>query len=111
MGQLMYGNLSEPIDVPDRVLAHLRVVATTKLRRGESFTVSWRHSTSSLGGASTIWMQPAIPMRFVFDSEPDSIDARILQDLASAAGSSKGLVLDLDMFGELAGPVRAVQAA
>ena len=111
MGHLVYGNLTEPIEIPDRILAHLRVVATTKLRRGECFTMSWHHPDGHPGGLSTIWMQPAIPLRFVFDAEPDAIDGQILQSLASAASSSKGLLLDLDMFGELARPALAVQAA
>ena len=111
MGHLVYGNLTEAIEMPDRILAHLRVVATTKLRRGECFLLSWHHADGHPGGVSTIWMQPAIPLRFVFDAEPDSVDGQILHHLASAASSSKGLLLDLDMFGELAGPIRAVQAA
>lgn len=31
MGYLYYGNSTEPIEIPDRVLAHLKVVAATKL--------------------------------------------------------------------------------
>jgi len=111
MGHLVYGNLTEAIEIPDRILAHLRVVATTKLRRGECFMLSWHHPDGHPGGVSTIWMQPAIPLRFVFDAEPDGVDGQVLQNLANAASSSKGLLLDLDMFGELARPIRAVQAA
>ena len=90
MGHLVYGNLTEPIEIPDRILAHLRVVATTKLRRGECFTLSWRHPDGHPGGVSTIWMQPAIPLRFVFDAEPDSIDRQILQDLAQRGQFQQG---------------------
>ena len=39
MGNLYYGTAPEPIRVPDRLLSHLKVVAATKLRRGESFTL------------------------------------------------------------------------
>jgi hypothetical protein len=40
MGRLYYGNTSEPITVEDGELAHLKVVATAKLRRSEGFAVS-----------------------------------------------------------------------
>ena len=111
MGHLYYGNVSEPIEIPDRLLAHLRVVVTTKLRRSESFTLSWRHSEEAPTGLSTIWMQPAIPLRFVFDVEVDTLDAEMLHQFATAAGSSKGLVVDLGMMDENIASLRAVDAA
>lgn len=43
MGHLYYGTTPEPIRIPDRLLSHLKVVVATKLRRSESFTVSWTH--------------------------------------------------------------------
>lgn len=43
MGTIYYGGSESPIHIEDRVLAHLKVVITTKLRRGESLTVSWAH--------------------------------------------------------------------
>ena len=95
MGKLFYGNTDQPIDVPDGLLAHLKVVATTKLRRSESFTLSWRHRDGEPGGRTTIWLHSSIPLRFVFaESEPDAIDPTLLQELANAANSSGGLTLD-----------------
>lgn len=95
MGKLFYGNTDQPIDVPDGLLAHLKVVATTKLRRSESFTLSWRHRDDEPGGRTTIWLHSSIPLRFVFaGSEPDAIDPALLRDLANAANSSGGLTLD-----------------
>ena len=41
MAQLYYGNSADPIEMPDRLLAHVKVVLATKLRRSESFTLSW----------------------------------------------------------------------
>ena len=43
MGTMYYGGSATPIHIEDRALAHLKVVIATKLRRGESFTVSWQH--------------------------------------------------------------------
>ncbi|QEW02118.1 hypothetical protein [Microbacterium lushaniae] len=98
MGRLFYGNATQPIEMPDRLLAHIKVVTATKLRRGESFTLSWRHPEDVPGGRSTIWLQPSIPLRFVFSTpEPELLDPAFLKDLANAANSSGGLSVDLNM--------------
>lgn len=97
MAHLFYGNTTEPIEMPDRLLAHVKVVIATKLRRNESFTLSWRHPADEAPGRSTIWIQPAIPLRFVFDTvEPDSLDNAFLKELANSANSSGGLTISLD---------------
>ncbi|WP_154095980.1 hypothetical protein [Microbacterium testaceum] len=95
MGHLYYGTATESIQIPDRLLSHLKVVVTTKLRRSESFTLSWTH-VDGTPGRSTLWLQPAIPMRFVFDSaEPETLNATVLKNMADMANSSAGLVVDL----------------
>jgi hypothetical protein len=97
MGKLFYSNATEPIDIDDRLLAHVKVVVATKLRRGESFTLSWKHLPGEAGGRSTIWLQPAIPLRFVFSSaENETLDPAFLRDMANAANSSGGLTIDLE---------------
>ena len=111
MGNLFYGNTVEPIDMPDRLLAHVKVVTATKLRRGESFTLSWRHPEGVPGGRTTIWMQPAIPLRFVFDQpEPEALEPTLLKQLADGASSSAGLMIDLGEFVEES-PLALVSAA
>lgn len=95
MGHLYYGTATESIQIPDRLLSHLKVVVTTKLRRSESFTLSWTH-VDGTPGRSTLWLQPAIPMRFVFESaEPETLNATVLKNMADMANSSAGLVVDL----------------
>ncbi|OAZ43088.1 hypothetical protein A9Z40_14645 [Microbacterium arborescens] len=99
MGQLFYGNTSESIEVPDRLLAHLKVLAATKLRRSESFTLTWRHGADIAAGRQTIWLQPSIPLRFVFDGlEAEKLDSALLTEMARAATSSTGLVVDFADF-------------
>lgn len=101
MGKLFYGSTTEPIEMPDRVLAHVKVVVATKLRRGESFTLSWRHPDDTPGGRSTIWIQPSIPLRFVFSTvEPELLDPQHLKQLANEASSSGGLTVDFAQFDE-----------
>lgn len=119
MAKLFYGTSVEPIVVDDRLLAHVKVVVATKLRRGESFTLSWTHAPEEAGGRSTIWLQPSIPLRFVFDSEQqETLDQSLLQRMANDASSSRGLSLDVpaDAVAETAGsrpaaPSRLVRAA
>lgn len=97
MGQLFYGNAIDSIEIPDRLLAHIKVLAATKLRRSESFTMTWKHGENEPGGRSTIWMQPSIPLRFVFDSsEPEALDSVVLTEMARAAGSASGLIVDIE---------------
>ncbi|WP_314506753.1 hypothetical protein [uncultured Microbacterium sp.] len=110
MGYLFYGS-ADPIEIPDRLLAHLKVVVATKLRRSESFTLSWRHTEDIPGGRSTIWLQPSIPLRFVFHSESDSLDPALLVSFAQASNSSQGLTIELDMLAEPALAVSDLVAA
>jgi len=96
MGSIYYGGTEDPIEVPDRVLAHIKVVIATKLRRSESFLLSWRHPDGAPTGRTSIWLQPSIPLRFVFDSpEPEALDPQLLQQFATEASSSVGLVIDV----------------
>ena len=86
----------------DRALAHVKVVITAKLRRGESFTLSWVHGCDERPGRSTLWMHPSIPIRFVFD-EPETaeLSRSWLEELARCANSTGGIQLvEEDMLPE-----------
>lgn len=93
MGTIQYGN-GEEIHIEDRALAHLKVVIATKLRRNESFTLSWRHPEGDPAGRSTIWLHPSIPLRFTFD-EPEAppLNPSWIQDLMQSASSTGGIGL------------------
>jgi hypothetical protein len=94
MGMLHYGTGSEPIHIEDRALAHLKVVIATKLRRNESFTLSWRHHDGDPEGRSTIWLHPSIPLRFVFDEpEPPQLNLQWIEELMHSASSTGGIQL------------------
>lgn len=99
MGVLYYGGSTSPIRIEDRALAHLKFVITTKLRRGESFTMSWPHRDDEPAGRSSIWLHPAVPLRFVFE-EPvgPELDRRYLANLAAAANSSGGIRLTAEQL-------------
>ena len=94
MATLFYGSDTAPISLPDRLMGYIKVIASTKLRRGESFTLTWT-GTADETGRSTIWLQPAIPLRFVFESpEPEQLVGDYLRSLADQANAASGLVVD-----------------
>ncbi len=107
MGTIYYGGSATPINIDDRALAHLKVVIATKLRRSESFTVTWRHPDDQPRGRSTIWLHPSIPLRFVFDDpEPTELSREWIEELANSANSSGGITLIAEHFDT--GPVEVL---
>lgn len=94
MGVIAYGSGANVIPIEDRALAHLKVVIATKLRRNESFTLSWRHAEGEESGRSTIWLHPSIPLRFTFDDpESPQLNMRWIEELMHSANSSGGITL------------------
>ncbi|GAA1002162.1 DUF7882 family protein [Subtercola frigoramans] len=67
MGKIFYGANETCIEVEDRLLAHIKVVIINKLRRDEKFTLSWVNALGDVPGRNTIWLHPAIEIRFGFD--------------------------------------------
>ena len=99
MGSLHYGGSDSPIRIEDRALAHLKVAIATKLRRNESFTLSWRHSDGDENGRSTIWLHPSIPLRFTFDDpEAPQLNLKWIEQLMMSANSSGGISLVDEML-------------
>jgi hypothetical protein len=94
MGTLYYGDSGTPIGIEDRALAHLKVAIVTKLRRGESFTLSWQHSHDQTPGRSTVWLHPTIPLRFVFDApETPELSRERVEELMRSANTTGGIQL------------------
>ena len=109
VGTIYYGGSATPIHIDDRALAHLKVVIATKLRRSESFTVTWRHPEDQPRGRSTIWLHPSIPLRFVFDDpEPTELSRDWIEELASSANSSGGITLVAEHFDT--GPIDVIES-
>lgn len=94
VGTIYYGGSDTPIHIEDRALAHLKVVIVTKLRRSETFTLTWQHPEDEPRGRSTIWLHPSIPLRFVFDDpEPAELSREWISDLANSVSSTGGIML------------------
>ena len=95
MGRLKYDNTADPIHIEDETLAHLKVVIATKLRRQESFMMTWRPVDGGDDGRLTVWIHPSVPLLFVFDdAEMPQIDSHRLEDMIHAVNASGELVLD-----------------
>jgi hypothetical protein len=93
VGYLMYDG-STQIAFEDRVLAHVEFLVVSKLRRKESFALSWRESAENGDGRTSIWIDPSIPLRFRYSgSRPPALDRDWVERLAAAASSSNGLIL------------------
>lgn len=94
MGTIQYGGVGDDIHIEDRALAHLKVVIATKLRRNESFTLSWKHHDGDAVGRSTIWLHPSIPLRFTFEEpEAPQLNVKWIEQLMHSAGSTGGIQL------------------
>jgi hypothetical protein len=92
MGILSYD--SEEFDFDDRVLTHLQIVISTKLRRGEDFFLSWALPVERGSGRHALWIDNGIPMHFFYSgSRPISINREWIDYLIVSAGKASGLVL------------------
>lgn len=94
MGQLVYGAHSDSVEIDDRVLAHLKVVMLTKLRRHEGFPFSFDYDARSGGGRTTLWISPTSSLQFRFDgSRQPAINKAWLDILMTSANGVDGLRL------------------
>lgn len=93
MGYLMYDSTTR-VDFEDRILAHIEVAIISKLRRRESFALSWREASDNGNGRSTVWMDVSIPLRFRYEgSRPPKLDREWVERLISSASSSSGMLV------------------
>src|SRR4051812_808557 len=92
MGTLQYDGVLVEFD--DRLLAHLQIVIVQKIRRGESFLMSWRDSSDTGDGHSAIWIHPTQNLYFKFvGSRNPTINQDWLDQLMLSANSARGLLV------------------
>jgi hypothetical protein len=91
LGVLSYDGTDYRFD--DRLLSHLQVVITTKLRRRESFALSWIPGGGEYG-REAIWVDNGMPIRFRYD-EPviQPINREWLEQLIEATHRPNGLLI------------------
>jgi hypothetical protein len=96
MGTLKYDGTSVEFD--DLLLAHVQIVVIQKLRRQESFQLTWREPEAIGGGHTAIWLHPVCAITFHFTSSDKlTIDKKWLHELMESANSPRGMyVTDAD---------------
>lgn len=93
MGHLTYGG-SQEYEFEDRTLAHLKIAITMKLRRQESFLLSWSNPAERGGGRTSIWLNPGIPLTFRFSgSRPPQLNKEWLETLCELSNTAQGLTV------------------
>ncbi len=93
MGYLNYGGTQE-FEFEDRTLAHLKAAIAVRLRRQESFLLSWVIPTERGGGRISVWVSPSIPLVFRFaGSRSPSLNKAWLNVLVELSHTPRGLVL------------------
>lgn len=91
MGSLSYGGTEYPFE--DRLLQHLQVVITTKLRRRESFALSWVPAAEN-GTREAIWIDNGLPLRFRYDAPAmPAINREWLEVLMEGTHRPSGLLV------------------
>lgn len=97
MGKLLYGSSRAEIEFDDRVLAHLQIVISTKLRRHEGFFFSWRDDPAIGDGRSSIWLETSIPLFFHFAAGArHQLNREWLEELTQSANQPAGLSLSTE---------------
>ncbi|HEV7183819.1 MAG: hypothetical protein ABI130_09625 [Leifsonia sp.] len=92
MGTLSYDG--ENFELDDRVLIHLQIVISTKLRRRENFFLSWPMPVERGSGRHAIWMDNGVPIHFYYSgSRAISINREWIESMIVSAGRAAGLVL------------------
>lgn len=93
MGQLVYA-ASTPFDFDDRLLSHVKIVVGAKLRRKESFYLSWTVPSAKGSGRITVWLSPSIPLQFRFrNNAPGDINRVWIRALELSALGDSGVVI------------------
>jgi hypothetical protein len=92
LGILQYDD--EEFDFDDRVLAHLQIVISTKLRRHEDFFLSWVMPIERGSGRHAIWIDNGIPLHFFYNgSRPAAINREWIDELLLSSTKAGGLLL------------------
>ncbi|SJM62500.1 hypothetical protein [Gulosibacter sp. 10] len=93
MGYLIYGAAGE-YEFDDRTLAHLKVVIGQKLRRQESFFLSWSNPAEKGSGRFSMWISPMVPIVFRFaGSRSPELNPAWLEMLHDLSNTRRGLVV------------------
>ncbi|WIB77964.1 ATP-dependent DNA ligase [Curtobacterium sp. MCPF17_002] len=94
MGRIIYDSQTLQMDIDDRTLLHLQLAIVAKLRRGESFTFTWKNSQAQGDGRVSLWLDRSIPLQFVYDGgHAAEVNKAWLKALSDTSNSGMGLYL------------------
>lgn len=88
VGVLRYDD--EEFEFDDRLLAHLQIVVSTKLRRAENFFLTWPVPAGAGSGRHALWIDNGVPLHITFaGSRAPQINREWIESLilSSATGS------------------------
>lgn len=92
MGILHYGG--EEFEFDDRVLAHLQIVISTKLRRREDFFLTWLVPADRGSGRHAVWIDNGVPVHFFYNGSRNAvINREWVESMITGAGRASGLLL------------------
>ncbi|WP_200329591.1 hypothetical protein [Leucobacter sp. L43] len=91
MGNLIHGG--RHYEFEDRLLAHLQFVIGQKLKKKESFFLSWQKSHDQGDGRMSVWLSPFAALAFHFSGsrEPEMSKAWV-RALNALAHTPRGLI-------------------
>jgi len=91
MGKIIIETATK-VEFEDRLLAHLEHVITSKLKRGESFTFTWKDDVSVGGGRTSVWIHPNVDLIFKFHGgRVPALNPEWLRALTYTAAGPRGL--------------------
>lgn len=92
MGALYYDG--DEFEVEDRLLTHLQIVISTKLRRGENFFLSWQVPVERGSGRNAIWIDNGVPIRFFYSGSRNvSVNRDWIESMIMGSSRASGLIL------------------
>lgn len=93
MATLIVG--TDEFTLDDRLLEHVKFVTTQKLRRSESFLLTWSYPADQGSGRRSVWIHEGSMLHFRFTKQrPIALNAEWLHNLLEASHSIRGLNLD-----------------
>jgi hypothetical protein len=93
VGQLIYGP-GTVYEMDDRTLAHVKLALTAKLRRQESFLLSWPLAVDQGSGRTSLWIAPMIPLQFQFSgSRPPATNRNWVVAMLDSSHSDRGMTI------------------
>ncbi len=101
MGHLAYAGIAE-YEFDDRALAHLKVAVGMKLRRQESFFISWSNPADLGSGRFSLWVSPSTPLAFRFaGSRTPELNRVWIDVLSMLSHTPRGLIMISESEAEL----------